>query len=363
MGQINPGEGLAKIKVVGVGGGGCNAISRMVKDNIQGIEFIAINTDAQALLKCGVPTRIRIGEKLTRGLGVGGNPTLGSESAEESREELKEALRGADMVFIAAGMGGGTGTGAAPVVAEIAKETGALTVGVVTKPFSFEGVRRRRQADEGAMRLKEKVDTLIVINNDRLMDICDQKVGVEAAFRLVDDILRQGITAISDLITVPGEINLDFADVKAIMSEAGPALMGIGYGSGEKRAVDAAHRAIQNPLLDMSIEGAKGILLNVTGGPDLTLYEVNQAAAAIAEVADPEANIIFGMVTDEKMEHEVKVTVVATGFAQPQQQEQKRDDQLKELMANAAQDFSDVDIPPFLRRTNGGKPKARTGKF
>ncbi|MBI3953264.1 MAG: cell division protein FtsZ [Chloroflexi bacterium] len=363
MGQANPSESLAKIKVVGVGGGGCNAIGRMVKDNIQGIEFLAVNTDAQALARCAIPTRIRIGDKLTRGLGVGGNPTLGAEAAEESRDELKEALRGADMVFIAAGMGGGTGTGAAPVVAEIAKETGALTVGIITKPFGFEGARRRRQADEGATRLKEKVDTLIAVTNDRLLDICDQKVSVETAFRLADDVLRQGITAISDLITFPGEINLDFADVRAIMAEAGAALMGIGYGSGEKRAVDAAHHAIQNPLLDLSIDGAKGVLLNVTGGPDLTLYEVNQAAAAIGEVVHEDANIIFGMVTDEKMEHEVKVTVIATGFAQPQQQEQHRDEQIKELMANAAQDFSDLDIPPFLRRTNGGKPKARTGKF
>ena len=363
MGQVNPGEELVKIRVVGIGGGGCNAVSRMVRDNIQGIQFVAVNTDAQALLRCNVPTRIRIGDKLTRGLGAGGNPTLGAESAEESRDELKEFLRGSDMVFIAAGMGGGTGTGAAPVVAEIAKETGALTVGVVTKPFGFEGARRRKQAEEGAVRLKEKVDTLICIPNDRLLDVCDQKITVDNAFRLADDILRQGITAISDLITVPGEINLDFADVRAIMSDAGAALMAIGYGSGEKRAVDAARKAIQNPLLDVSIDGARGVLLNVTGGPDLTLYEVNQAAAAVAEMVDSEANIIFGMVTDEKLEHEVKVTVIATGFAVAQQQEQKRDEQVKELLASSTQDFSDIDIPPFLRRTNGGKPKLRTGKF
>jgi cell division protein FtsZ len=362
MGQINPNEVLARIKVVGVGGGGCNAISRMARDNIHGIEFLAVNTDAQALARSTIPARMRIGDKLTRGLGVGGNPSLGGEAAEESREELKEALRGMDMVFIAAGMGGGTGTGAAPVIAEIAKETGALTVGVVTKPFGFEGARRRRQADEGAARLKEKVDTLICVNNDRLLDVCDQKIQIESAFRLADDILRQGITSISDLITTPGEINLDFADVKAIMANAGAALMGIGFGSGEKRAMEAAKRAIENPLLDLSIEGAKGVLLNVTGGPDLTLYEVNQAAATIGEAVDQDANIIFGMVNDEKMEHEVKVTVIATGFAQAGQQDQKRDERIKELMANAGQDFSDLDIPPFLRRTNGGKPKAHIGR-
>ena len=307
-------EGFAQIRVIGVGGGGSNAVNRMIQANMMGIEFIAVNTDAQALLLTDSPHRIRIGDKLTRGLGAGGNPSVGAKAAEENAEELYEALKGSDMVFITAGMGGGTGTGASPVVAQIAREVGALTVGVVTKPFTFEGNKRRSSAEEGIANLKQHVDTLITVPNDRLLAIADKKMPLKEAFRMADDVLRQGIQGISDLITVPGLINLDFADVKTIMSAAGSALMAIGEASGESRAVDAAHIAIASPLLDIDINGARGVLFNITGGMDLTLYEVNEAADIISKAAHPEANIIFGAVQDPAFEGRIKITVIATGF-------------------------------------------------
>ena len=307
-------EGLPPIKVVGVGGGGCNAVNRMIQEHIFGVQFIAVNTDAQQLMHSDAPTKIRIGDKLTRGLGVGGDPTIGLRAAEESREELREAIRGADMVFVTAGMGGGTGTGAAPVLAEVAKQEGSLTIGVVTKPFSFEGSRRLKQAEAGIQALREKVDTLIVIPNDRLLSMCDKRVTVQEAFKAADDVLRQGIRGISEIITRPGEVNLDFNDVRKVMSDAGPALMAIGHGSGENRAVEAARQAIQSPLLDVSINGARGVLFNVTGPRDLMLHELNQAAQVIADVVDADAEIIFGTVVDETMGDEVKITVIATGF-------------------------------------------------
>src|SRR3990172_3911815 len=287
-------ESFAQIKVIGVGGGGCNAVNRMIQEKIRGVQFIAINTDAQALVRCDAPLKIRIGDRLTKGLGVGGDPNKGMKTAEDSREDLLEAIQGSDMVFITAGMGGGTGTGAAPVIAEIARDSGALTIGVVTKPFTFEGMRRRMIAHEGLARLKEKVDTLIVIPNDRLLSICDKKSVMRDAFRVADDVLLQGIQGISELITTPGEVNLDFNDVRAVMSSACPALMAIGRGTGEQRAVDAAKNAIASPLLDVSIDGAKGVLYNITGGPDLTLFEVNEAADVIAKAVSPEADIFFG---------------------------------------------------------------------
>jgi len=305
---------FAAIKVIGVGGGGNNAVNRMIAAGLNGVEFISVNTDAQALMHSQAPYRIQIGEKLTKGLGAGANPEIGEKAAQESREEIIKALRGADMVFVTAGMGGGTGTGAAPIVAECAKEVGALTVGVVTKPFSFEGRRRQGQAEIGSAKLKEKVDTLITIPNDRLLQVADKRTSMIDAFRIADDVLRQGVQGISDLIAVPGLINLDFADVKTIMTDTGSALMGIGYGSGDNRAVTAAEAAIKSPLLETSIEGAKGVLLNITGGPSLGLLEVNEAAAIISDAVDPEANIIFGAVIDEEFQDEVRVTVIATGF-------------------------------------------------
>src|SRR6202163_2624338 len=307
-------EGAARIIVLGVGGGGSNAVNRMIQSGVRGIEFVAMNTDTQALARSEAGTRIHIGEKLTRGLGAGGNPSVGEEAAEESSDQIAELVRDADMVFIAAGMGGGTGTGAAPVIAQIAKELGALTVGVVTKPFSFEGRQRAKNAEEGIAQLRERVDTLITIPNDRLLEVIDRKTTLEQAFMEVDDVLRQGIQGISELITEPGLINLDFADVKSIMSDSGGALMAIGRGTGETRAQDAARMAISSPLLDISMEGARGVLLNITGGTDLALSEINEAADVIAQAADPEANIIFGAVIDPKLDNEVKITVIATGF-------------------------------------------------
>ena len=307
-------ESFARIKVVGVGGGGSNAVNRMIEQGMSGVEFITVNTDAQALLLANAPRRVRIGDKLTRGLGAGGNPDVGQKAAEESAEELYEVLRGADMVFIAAGLGGGTGTGAAPIVSQIAKEVGALTIGVVTKPFTFEGSRRLQSAEGGINRLKEQVDTLIVIPNDRLLQIVDKRASLQESFRLADDVLRQGIQGISELITVPGLINLDFADVRTIMSEGGAALMAVGKGAGEDRARIAAEMAISSNLLDITIDGARGILFNVTGGSNMTLFEVNQAAAIIKETAHPEVNLIFGAVIDPNMGEEIRVTVIATGF-------------------------------------------------
>ncbi len=307
-------ESFARIKVVGVGGGGCNAVNRMILEGMSGVEFIAVNTDAQALQLSNAETRVRIGDKTTRGLGSGGNPEIGQKAAEESAEELYEVLRGSDMVFVTAGLGGGTGTGAAAIVGQIAKEVGALTIGVVTRPFTFEGARRTKAAEGGITRLKEHADTLIVIPNDRLLQIVDKRASLQDAFRIADDVLHQGIQGISELITVPGMINLDFADVRSIMSEGGAALMAVGRASGEDRARIAAEAAISSQLLDITIDGARGILFNVTGGPDLTLFEVNQAAAIIKETAHPDVNLIFGAVIDENMGDDVRITVIATGF-------------------------------------------------
>lgn len=307
-------ENFAQIKVVGVGGGGSNAINRMIVEGLRGVEFIAVNTDAQALLMSDAPQRIRIGDKLTRGLGAGGNPEVGAKAAEESGQELDDILRGADMVFVTCGMGGGTGTGAAPVIAEIARKTGALTIGVVTRPFAFEGSRRQKMAMEGIDRLKEKVDTLIVIPNDRLLEIVDKRVSMTDAFRTADDVLRQGIQGISELITVPGLINLDFADVRTIMTGGGASLMAVGVASGENRATEAAEKAVSSSLLDVTIDGAQGILFNITSGPDLSLYEVNEAAEIVRQKAHPEANIIFGAVIDESLTDELRITLIATGF-------------------------------------------------
>lgn len=303
----------AIIKVVGVGGGGCNAINRMIAARMQEVEFIAVNTDHQALALSQASIRLRIGDKLTRGLGAGGDPEVGRRAAEESIEELQAALQGADMIFITAGMGGGTGTGAAPVIAQLCQEMGVLTVGVITKPFAFEGNKRRRLAEEGAAAFKEKVDTLITVPNDRLLQLADKKTSIQGAFAMADDVLRQGIQGISDTITIPGLINLDFADVKAVMSKSGSALMSIGRASGDNRATEAARAAVSSPLLDVSIEGARGVLFNVTGS-DYTVLEVNEAAQIIQEVADPDANIIFGAVINEEMQGELMITVIATGF-------------------------------------------------
>jgi len=310
-------ESFARIKVIGVGGGGCNAVNRMIEEGLSGIEFITVNTDAQALLLSKAQTRVRIGDKSTRGLGAGGNPEVGRKAAEESAEELYEVLKGSDMVFVTSGLGGGTGTGAAPIVAQIAKEVGALTIGVVTRPFTFEGSRRMQSAEQGIAKLKEHADTLIVIPNDRLLQIVEKKVSLTEAFKTADDVLRQGIQGISELITVPGMINLDFADVRAIMSEGGAALMAVGRATGEDRARVAAELAISSQLLDITIDGARGILFNVTGGNNLTLFEVNQAAAIIKETAHPDVNLIFGAVIDPNMGEEVRITVIATGFDRP----------------------------------------------
>jgi cell division protein FtsZ len=307
-------ESFARIKVIGVGGGGCNAVNRMIEEGLQGIEFISVNTDAQALLLSGAPMRVRIGDKVTRGLGAGGNPEIGRKAAEESAEDLYEVLKGSDMVFVTAGLGGGTGTGAAPIIAQIAREVGALTIGVVTRPFSFEGSRRAKSAEEGISKLKEQADTLIVIPNDRLLQIVDKRSGLKEAFSVADDVLRQGIQGISELITVPGLINLDFADVKAIMSEGGAALMAVGHANGEDRARKAAEMAVSSELLDITINGARGILFNVTGGSDLTLYEVTEAASIIKETAHPDVNMIFGAVIDPNLQDEIRITVIATGF-------------------------------------------------
>ena len=307
-------EAFARIKVIGVGGGGTNAVNRMIDEGIQGVEFIAVNTDAQALMLAKAPMRVRLGDKLTRGLGAGGDPEIGRKAAEESADELYNVLKGSDMCFVTAGMGGGTGTGAAPVVAQIAKESGALTIGVVTRPFTFEGMRRLQSADIGIGKLKEHADTLIAIPNDRLLQVADKRASLQDAFRLADDVLHQGIQGISELITIPGLINLDFADVRAIMSEGGAALMAVGNGSGDEKAKKAAEAAISSALLDITIDGARGVLFNVTGGPNMTLFEVNQAAAIIRETAHPDVNMIFGAVIDQNMGDEIRITVIATGF-------------------------------------------------
>ncbi len=339
----------AKIKVIGLGGGGCNAVTRMVREEIQGVEFIAMNTDSQALAITEAPTRIQLGEKLTKGLGVGGDHKMGLKAAEESRDELKELMAGSDMVFITAGMGGGTGTGAAPAIAEVAKETGALTIAVVTKPFTFEGVHRAEVAKEGIIRLLGKVDTLIIIPNDRLLDLCDQKTGVDSAFKMADDVLRHGVQAISEVITVPGMINLDFADVSAVMKEAGPAWMSIGHGSGKNRAVDAAKEALASPLLDVTIEGSKGVLFNIVGSSDLTLFEVNEAAEVIKQAVDPDANIIFGVAHDPNMGNDIRITLIATGFVSKTEYGEEDEDELtRQLKSIKTED--ELDVPSFLRR-------------
>jgi len=321
----DPNSYLAVIKVAGVGGGGTNAVNRMIEAGLKGVEFIAINTDAQALTMVDADLKIHIGSDLTKGLGAGADPEVGLRAAEESREEIKKALQGADMVFVTAGKGGGTGTGAAPIVAEIAKEVGALTVGVVTKPFAFEGRVRNVQADDGIERLKEKVDTLIIIPNDRLLEITEKRIPIVQAFKVVDDVLCNGVQGITDLITVPGLINLDFADVKTIMAGSGSALMGIGNGTGENRANEAANKAMASPLLEASIDGAKGVLINISGGTDMGLFEVNEAAETVSKAAHPEANIIFGAVIDESLSDQMRVTVIATGFESRRRLQEKLD--------------------------------------
>ena len=352
------GNYLAVIKVVGVGGGGTNAVNRMVDAGLRGVEFIAVNTDAQALAMCDADVKIHIGSKITRGLGAGANPDIGYQAAIESKDELRDAIKGADMVFVTAGKGGGTGTGASPVIAELAKELGALTVGVVTRPFMFEGKRRARQAEDGIRELREKVDTLIIIPNDRLLQVVERRTSIIDAFKVADDVLRQGVQGITDLITVPGLINLDFADVRTVMREAGSALMGIGVAGGENRAVEAAKAAISSPLLEASVEGAMGILLNITGGADLGLFEVNEAAEIISSAADADCNIIFGAVVDPALGDEVRVTVIATGFDGPRAPERRAADTSKapapDIFGGEPKPTFDVaddvlDIPSFLK--------------
>ena len=342
-------EGLPPIKVVGVGGAGCNAVSRMTAERAPGVQLVAVNTDSQALARADADTRIRIGEKVSRGLGVGGDPGKGQRAAEESRDEIFDAIHGAEMVFVTAGMGGGTGTGASPIVAEVARETGALTIGIVTKPFGFEGSKRRQQAEEGIAQLRDKVDTLIVIPNDRLLAICDVNTTLDEAFRVADDVLRQGIQGISEIITLPGEVNLDFADVRKIMSEAGQALLAIGRASGENRAVEAAKAAISSPLLDVSIAGARGVLFNVVGARNLGLHELNMAAQVIAEMVDPEGEIIFGTAVDPNLGDEVKVTLIATGFATPEVRGMP-EERIHAVRPEGMAAVANTELPTFLRR-------------
>jgi cell division protein FtsZ len=339
----------AKIKVIGMGGGGCNAITRMVRDEIHGVEFIAMNTDAQALAITESPIRFQLGQRLTKGLGAGGDPNIGMKAAEENRDELLELVSGADMVFVTAGMGGGTGTGSISVVAEIAKKNGALTIAIVTKPFSFEGKHRMKNAEEGIARLATKCDTLIIIPNDRLLALVDRQASIENAFRKADECLRHGVQAISEVITVPGMINLDFADVRAIMKDAGPAWMSVGIGSGASRAVDAAKDALASPLLDVSVKGAKGVMFNVTGNQSLTLHEVNQAAEIIRQAVDPGANIIFGVRRDETLEKEIRITLIATGFAQSGTLGNMGDEEITKLLKSLKVE-DELDIPSFMRK-------------
>lgn len=339
----------ARIKAIGIGGGGSNAITRMVREGIKGVDFVAMNTDGQALALAEAPTRIQLGEKLTRGLGAGGDHKVGAKAAEESIDIIEEVVRGADMVFIAAGMGGGTGTGGIPVVADVAKKSGALTIAVVTKPFTFEGTHRREVAEEGLLELTNKVDTLIIIPNDRLLQLCDAKTTVDSAFKLADDALRLGVQAISEVVTVPGLINLDFADIRSVMKDAGPAWMSVGRASGQSRAAEAAKAAMASPLLDVSISGATGVLFNITGGPSLTLFECNEAAQVIGQAVHPEANIIFGVVFDPKMDSEVRITVIATGFTASRGTGLRSADELRRLIRGGS---DALDMPSFLRRAN-----------
>ena len=344
------GNYLAGITVVGVGGGGTTAVTRMVDAGLSGVEFIAVNTDAQALMVCDADVKIHIGSAATRGLGAGADPAVGLAAAQESRDELKEALKGADMIFVTAGEGGGTGTGGAPVVAELGRELGALTVGVVTKPFGFEGRKRSQQAEQGIESLRDKLETLIVIENDRLLQVVEKQTSVVDAFRMADDVLRQGVQGITDLITVPGLVNLDFADVRTIMREAGSALMGIGVASGDNRAAEAARAAVSSPLLESSIEGATGILLNITGGPDIGLFEVNEAAEVVTSAADVNANVIFGAVIDDAMGDEVRVTVIATGFGGGRRRRRAAaDPQVAVPSGTPEQGENGLDVPSFLR--------------
>jgi len=348
--QDATGNYLAVIKVVGVGGGGTNAVNRMVDAGLSGVEFIAVNTDAQALMACDADVKIHIGSVATRGLGAGADPAVGLAAAQESRDELKEALKGADMIFVTAGEGGGTGTGGAPVVAELGRELGALTVGVVTKPFGFEGRRRSQQAEQGIEALRERLETLIVIENDRLLQVVEKQTSVVDAFRMADDVLRQGVQGITDLITVPGLVNLDFADVRTIMREAGSALMGIGEASGDNRAAEAARAAVSSPLLESSIEGATGILLNITGGPDIGLFEVNEAAEVVTSAADVNANVIFGAVIDESMGEKVRVTVIATGFGGGRRRRRTTAEQQVGVPTGTPEQAENgLDVPSFLR--------------
>ena len=352
-----------KIKVIGLGGGGCNAVTRMVRQDITGVEFIAMNTDAQALAITEAPLRVQLGDKLVRGLGVGGDHMQGQRAAEESKDEIRELVSGADMVFITGGMGGGTGTGAAPVVAEIAQQSGALTIAVVTRPFTFEGVHRAEVAEKGITRLLDRVvDTLIIIPNDRLLELCDHKTGVDEAFRMADDVLSHGVQAIAQVITVPGMINLDFADVKAVMKDAGPAWMSIGKGSGQHRAADAAKEALASPLLDVSVSGSKGVLFNVVGSENLSLFEVNEAAEIIKGAVDPEANIIFGVVHDPAMDKEIKITLIATGFmTQGDPPGDRKEDEITEFLKEWKSE-DQLDIPAFLRRPLYNQQRAPAGR-
>ena len=342
----------ARIKVIGLGGGGCNAITRMVREGIRGVEFIAMNTDAQALAVTEAAVRIQLGEKVTRGLGAGGDHILGQKAAEESRDEIKQAVVGADMTFVTAGMGGGTGTGSIPIVAQIAKQSGSLTIAVVTKPFNFEGTHRAQTAEEGIVKLIDNVDTLIIIPNDRLLELCDAKTGVDGAFKLADEVLHHGVQSIAEVVTVPGMINLDFADIRTVMKDAGPAWMSIGYGSGQSRARDAAKQALASPLLDVSMEGAKGVLFNIAGG-NLTLYEVNEAAEIIKQAVDPEANVIFGVVLDASMGNNLRLTLIATGFATKEALAGiSWEREITKLLKGVKSD-EELEVPSFMRYRRG----------
>jgi len=355
--EINAGS--PNIKVMGIGGGGSNAVSRMFKDKLPVVEYYSVNTDAQHLFRCDVSHRLAIGQTLTRGLGSGANPDLGRQAAEESRHDIEKALEGADMVFLAVGMGGGTGTGAAPVIAQIAKESGALTVAVVSRPFSFEANMRKKNAEEGIARLKDQVDTLIVIDNDRLLQLNaqgEQTYTWEDALKMADSVLQQGIQAIAEVVTVPGEINVDFADVRTILNNAGPAWLAIGRGKGENRAVDAARQATKSPLLDISMDGARRILFVISGGPTLTLQEVQDAARVIQDMSDPDANIIFGTCRDAKLDDEVKITMVAASFPVVAENQQLREDELERLLQDVIpQSEEELDVPSFLRRQSSNK--------
>lgn len=355
--EINAGS--PNIKVMGIGGGGSNAVSRMFKDKLPVVEYYSVNTDAQHLFRCDVSHRLAIGQNLTRGLGSGANPDLGRQAAEESRHDIEKALEGADMVFLAVGMGGGTGTGASPVIAQIAKESGALTVAVVSKPFSFEATMRKKNAEEGIARLKDNVDTLIVIDNDRLLQLNaqgDQTYTWEDALKMADSVLQQGIQAIAEVVTVPGEINVDFADVRTILNNAGPAWLAIGRGKGENRAVEAARQATKSPLLDISMDGAKRILFVISGGPTLTLQEVQDAARVIQDLSDPDANIIFGTCRDSKLDDEIKITMVAASFPVMAENQQLREDELERLLQDVIpQSEEELDMPSFLRRQSSNK--------